>query len=143
MTHKVIIRWRVGVTATMQSFHILVLDGDVSAAHVTQYGLRHAFGDLVYVTLAATAAAAYEICATQVVHLAIIDPAGSHHELHGLVQHLRREQPSIEVLVLASYDTPRVRRDMRALGVNHYLAKPVDLPTLTAEVRLLLQTSYA
>ena len=41
--------------------------------------------------------------------------------------------------MLTAYDTPRLRTQMRALGVEHYLAKPVDLRDLGHEVGLLMQ----
>ena len=56
-----------------------------------------------------------------------------------LIKALRADRPNTDVLVLTAYDTPRLRTQMRALGVEHYLAKPVDLRELGHEVGLLMQ----
>jgi DNA-binding response OmpR family regulator len=56
----------------------------------------------------------------------------------GLIKALRADHPATEVLVLTAYDTPRLRTQMRELGVKHYLAKPLDLHELGREVERLL-----
>jgi len=52
---------------------------------------------------------------------------------------LHADRPEVPVLVLTAYDTPRLRTQMRALGVQHYLAKPVDLQDLGKSVRSVVE----
>jgi CheY-like chemotaxis protein len=42
------------------------------------------------------------------------------------------------MLVLTAYDSPLLRSQMRSLGVQNYLAKPVDLLDLEQVVRDIL-----
>jgi len=46
------------------------------------------------------------------------------------VRAVRTFRPSIPVLVLTAYDTPGLRAKMRDLGVDKYVAKPIDLHDL-------------
>jgi len=41
-------------------------------------------------------------------------------------------------VVLTAYDTPRLRSQMKRLGVRHYLAKPVELAELKNTVSSVL-----
>jgi response regulator RpfG family c-di-GMP phosphodiesterase len=44
------------------------------------------------------------------------------------------------MLVLTAYDSPLLRIQMQSLGVQHYLAKPVDLLDLEQVVRYALES---
>jgi len=55
-----------------------------------------------------------------------------------LVKALRAERPDIAVLVLTAMDTPRLHAEMRALGVQHYFAKPLTLREIEHGVRAAL-----
>jgi DNA-binding response OmpR family regulator len=116
----------------------LILDNDPAAASVTTHGLSRALGDTAEILAVNSADEAWAECQERPVSLLIVDPILAHQQISNIVGLVRNKFPRTEVLVLASHDTPRVRRAMRALGVNHYLAKPIDLPSITAEVRALL-----
>lgn len=125
---------RIGEWALASRRHIVIVDSDPSAALVTQRGLQRLLGDSATVDLAPTPGAAWLRCVRDHVDLVIVDPSPQSRGAAALVKALHDERPSIPVLVLTAYDTPRLRTQMRALGVRHYLAKPVDLPTLKQSV---------
>jgi DNA-binding NarL/FixJ family response regulator len=115
--------------------HILIVDSDPSAALVTQRGLQLLLGESAEVDLAPTPGAAWLRCVRERVDLLIVDPSPQSRAATVLVKALHDERPAITVLVLTAYDTPRLRTQMRALGVRHYLAKPVDLIELKQTVK--------
>lgn len=51
---------------------------------------------------------------------------------------IRAVQTYRPILVLTAYDTPGLRARMGALGVKHYVAKPVDLRELAPLVKRAL-----
>jgi two-component system, OmpR family, response regulator len=106
---------------------ILVIDSDPAAALVTQRGLQHLLGSQVQVEVAPSPGAAWLRCLHEAVELVIVDPSPRSRGAAALLKALHETHPSIPVLVLTAYDTPRLRAQMRALGVVNYLAKPVDL----------------
>jgi two-component system, OmpR family, response regulator len=114
--------------------HILIVDSDPSAALVTQRGLQMLLGDVAVVDLAPTPGAAWLRCVRDGVDLVIVDPSPQSRGAAALIKALHDERPTIPVLVLTAYDTPRLRSQMRALGVRHYLAKPMDLLDLKQTV---------
>lgn len=114
--------------------HILIVDGDPSAALVTQRGLQLLLGESAQVDIAPTPGAAWLRCIRDGADLVIVDPSPQSRGAAALVKALHDERPSIPVLVLTAYDTPRLRAQMRALGVRHYLAKPIDLLELQQTV---------
>jgi two-component system, OmpR family, response regulator len=117
---------------------ILIVDSDPSAALVTQHGLQVLLGAGATVDLAPSPGAAWLRCVHDGVDLLIIDPSPRSRGAAALVKSLHDERPALAVLVLAAYDTPRLRAQMRALGVRHYLAKPVDLVDLGLAVSSVL-----
>ena len=117
---------------------ILILDNDPAAALVTKHGLLR-LQPGTEVTTATSAGDAWLSCLHQAVDLLIIDPSPANSAAAALIKALRADRPNTDVLVLTAYDTPRLRTQMRALGVEHYLAKPVDLRELGHEVGLLMQ----
>ena len=122
----------------MATAKILIFDSDPAAALVTQYGLQR-LQPGTEVTTAASAGDAWLSCLHQSVDLLIIDPSPANGASSALIKALRTDRPDTDVLVLTAYDTPRLRAQMRALGVEHYLAKPVDLRELGHEVGLLME----
>src|SRR5215212_3122000 len=117
---------------------ILIFDGDPAAALVTQHGLQRLQPNSE-VSTATSAGDAWLSCLHQSVDLLIIDPSPANSASAALIKALRTDRPDTDVLVLTAYDTPRLRTQMRALGVVHYLAKPVDLRELGHEVGLLIK----
>ena len=122
----------------MASAKILIFDSDPAAALVTQHGLQR-LQPGTEVTTATSAGDAWLRCLQQSVDLLIIDPSPANSAASALIKALRTDRPNTDVLVLTAYDTPRLRTQMRALGVAHYLAKPVDLRELGHEVGLLIE----
>lgn len=123
----------------MAAYRILVLDKDSAAASVTRLGLLRVLGDQTNVTITDTPAQAQQEYQQQPYDLLIIDPAPINGQAIALLQQLLSGATNIGVLVLTSRDTPRLRRSMSGIGVQHYLAKPVDVPTLADEALAALQ----
>jgi two-component system, OmpR family, response regulator len=122
----------------MTTAKILIFDSDPAAALVTQHGLQR-LQPGTEVTTATSAGDAWLSCLHDSVDLLIIDPNPANSASSTLIKVLRTDRPHTDVLVLTAYDTPRLRAQMRALGVVHYLAKPVDLRELGHEVGLLIE----
>jgi len=118
--------------------HMLIVDSDPTVALVTQRGLQRALGADVEVTVAPSAGAAWLRCMRANIALVIVDPSPQDRAAGALVKALRAERPDIPVLVLTAADTPRLRAEMRALGVQHYFAKPLTLREIEYGVRASL-----
>lgn len=129
---------RGGELALASQRHILIVDSDPSAALVTQRGLQKMLGDGTVVDLASSPGTAWVRCVRDGVDLLIVDPSPQSRGAAALIKALHEERPAIPVLVLTAYDTPRLRTQMRALGVRRYLAKPVDLLDLKLTVNDVL-----
>jgi two-component system, OmpR family, response regulator len=129
---------RTGLNVAPQR-QILIVDSDPSAALVTQRGLQMLLGGAAHVELASSPGAAWLRCVRDGVDLLIVDPSPQSRGASALIKALHEERPSIAVLVLTAYDTPRLRNQMRALGVRHYLAKPTDLLDLQQSVKHALE----
>jgi DNA-binding response OmpR family regulator len=123
--------------------HILIVDRDAVAALVTERGLQAALGAAAEVSVAPSAGAAWLRCRRETFDLVIIDPSPPDRAAGALVKALRAERPDIAVLVLTAMDTPGLRAQMRALGVQHYFAKPLMLRELERGVRLALGINQA
>jgi two-component system OmpR family response regulator len=121
----------------MLTAKILIFDSDPAAALVTQHGLQR-LQPTSEVTTATSAGDAWLSCLHQSVDLLIVDPSPANSASSALIKALRADRPNTDVLVLTAYDTPRLRVQMRALGVAHYMAKPVDLRELGQKVELLI-----
>ncbi|HEY3230356.1 MAG TPA: response regulator [Roseiflexaceae bacterium] len=122
----------------MRLQRILIVDNDPTAALVTQGGLQRFLGLEVAVTIAPSPGAAWLRCLRDGVDLLIVDPSPQSRAATALIKALHNERPHFPVFVLTAYDTPRLRTQMRALGVQDYLAKPVDLMNLVQNVRVAL-----
>ncbi len=115
--------------------HILIVDSDPVAALVTARGLQRLLALDVRVATASPASIAQR---HEPIDLLIIDPDLQFQEATALIGLLRTDLPAVEVLALVARDTPRLRKQMLALGVQHYIAKPVELHHLAGVVRALL-----
>ena len=122
----------------MTTAKILIFDNDPAAALVTQHGLQRLQPN-TEVTTTTSAGDVLLSCLHKSVDLLIIDPSPANSAASALIKALRTDRPDTDVLVLTAHDTPRLRAQMRALGVEHYLAKPVDLRELGHEVALLME----
>jgi DNA-binding response OmpR family regulator len=123
--------------------HMLIVDSDPTVAFVTQRGLQIALGADVEVTVAPSAGAAWLRCIRENIDLVIVDPSPPDHAAGVLVKALRAECSDIPVLVLTAMDTLGLRAQMRALGVQHYFAKPLTLRELAHGVRAALGMNKA
>ncbi|HNP70515.1 MAG TPA: response regulator [Kouleothrix sp.] len=127
----------------MRPSHILIVDNDPAAAMVTQHGLQRLFVSDAEVEIAASPLQAWARCQDTPVDLVVVDPSTENSPANALVKDLHAFYPEIPVVVLTAYDTPRLRSQMRSLGVRHYLAKPVELQDLGISARVALSEHLA
>jgi DNA-binding NarL/FixJ family response regulator len=131
--------WTRGASS-MTLRHIQILDDDPTAAMVTQRGLQvllQTEAD-VNVRVATSPDEVLQTCLSEPIDLVIIDPDPRNGIASRLISSVRRYRPGIQVLILTAHDTPRLRTQMRDLGVHSYLAKPIELTELSRVVRELL-----
>jgi DNA-binding NarL/FixJ family response regulator len=119
----------------MPRTQILIVDRDPTAALVTQRGLQRLLDSQTDVEIAPSPGEAWLRCLRGQVDLVIVDPDPDNGAASALIKALHADRPEVLVLVLTAYDTPRLRSQMRDLGVRSYLAKPVDLKDLGHAVR--------
>jgi two-component system, OmpR family, response regulator len=119
----------------MPPLHILIVDSDPTVALVTQRGLERILASTAIVEIAPSPNDAWARCLWGSVDLLIVDPSPENSPAAVLVKSLHASRPDIPVVVLTAYDTPRLRTQMRSLGVRHYLAKPIELHDLVKMVR--------
>jgi DNA-binding NarL/FixJ family response regulator len=117
---------------------ILIVDNDPIVALVTARGLQRLLAPNVHVTTMSSAGDARLHCLRETIDLLIIDPNPQSQATTALITMLHTNHPAVAVLVLTAYDTPRLRKQMQALGVEHYVAKPLELHQLAAAVCALL-----
>jgi DNA-binding NarL/FixJ family response regulator len=122
----------------MPLHHILIVDNDPIVALVTQRGLERLLAADVEVTIAPSPGAAWLRCLRNTIDLVIVDPGPQSRSTVALIKALHEERPQVPVLALTAYDTPRLRSQLRSLGVQHYLAKPIELQDLAQTVRTAL-----
>lgn len=127
----------------MSTPRIIIVDDDPTVALVTQHGLQRLLVGDVSIEVAPTPADALAECLHEHVDLLIVDPNPEASPAAALVKSLHINRPDMPVLVLTAYDTPRLRAQMRALGVRHYLAKPVELHDLGSLVSSAVALKYA
>jgi DNA-binding NarL/FixJ family response regulator len=129
---------------TMSLRYIHIIDNDPAAATVTQLGLQARLKAEAQVTLASMHAQdQHNGIPHGLIDLLIVDPGGQNQAAIRLIKKLLEACPNTPVLVLTAYDSPLLRTQMQALGVKHYLAKPVDLLDLEQVVRNALQHTPA
>ena len=122
--------------------HILIVDNDPTVALVTQRGLERLLTTDVEVAIAPSPGAAWLRCLRNGIDLVIVDPGPQIRSTVALIKALHEERPQVPVLALTAYDTPRLRAQLRALGVQHYLAKPIELQDLAQTVRTALEVDH-
>jgi two-component system, OmpR family, response regulator len=114
--------------------HILIVDPDLSAAHVTRAIVARAAPDAL-VTVEPDAGRACRELAQIRPGVLIIDPSPSPLAGAQLIAAVKG-QPAGQVIVAASAPTVGLRRRMHALGVDLYLEKPS--PLLVGDLRSFL-----
>lgn len=122
--------------------HIQIVDNDPTAALVTQLGLQARLKSEVHVTIATArnhTQPPQPATDNDTVDLLIVDPGAQSQAATRLVKSLQSDRPQTTVLVLTAYDSPLLRNQMRLLGVEHYLTKPIDLIDLEQAVRQVLE----
>lgn len=122
---------------------IHIVDDDPVAALITQRGLQTLLGDRYSVVVDATPNAAWLACANNAVDLLIVDPSPHVSGVTSLLRVVRTFRPNIPILVLTAYDTPGLRAKIRNLGVDRYVAKPIDLQELLPTVSAALAAAPA
>ncbi len=119
--------------------HIYIFDDDPAAALITQRGLQTLLGDRFSVVSVPTPNDAWLACATGNVDLLIVDPSPHSNGAYSLLRAVKAYRATTPVLVLTAYDTPGLRAKMRDLGVDRYVAKPIDLRELVPIVHAALR----
>lgn len=127
----------------MPPSHILIVDSDPTVALVTQRGLQRILASDATIEIAPSPMDAWTHCLRGDVDLLIVDPNPESGAAATLVKTVHASRPDIAVLVLTAYDTPRLRSQMRSLGVRHYLAKPAELHDLGQLVRSVMSAHHA
>ena len=125
----------------MASRCIYILDNDPTAALVTQRGLQTKLDEHTRVVVAENTNTAWLACARGAVDLIIIDPGMYNSAAYSLVRVIRTYRPSMPLIVLTAYDSPGLRSQMRELGIQYYLAKPIDLRELLRVVFEIMSRS--
>ena len=119
--------------------HILVLDGDASAAQVTRAGVERAVRG-ANVVVASTPEAAWASAQEFPPDILVIDPVPAELASAWLIQNIKTACPGVYIIVLASAPTRTVRRNGRGSAVDIYLEKPAPLPILVQAIRAALQS---
>lgn len=60
-----------------------------------------------------------------------------------LIRAIRRDYPSLQVILITAFGTPETEKQARKLGANDYLAKPFDFEELEQRVHRLIQKERA
>lgn len=118
--------------------HILIVDPDPGAAQVTCALVERAAPEarLTMEPDALRAAQQFEQIRPDVL---IVDPSPTPLAGLELIRLARALQPAVQIIVLSSQPTLRLRRQMGELGVACYIAKPAPLPV--GELRALFTRS--
>jgi DNA-binding NarL/FixJ family response regulator len=125
--------------------HIQILDSDPTAALVTQLGLQARLKTEAEITIATFPGQheRYNDNNHNIVDLLIVDPGAQSQAAASLVKTLKTDCPHTPMVILTAYDSPLLRSQMRLLGVEHYLAKPIDLFEIEQVVRHVLETAQS
>lgn len=120
---------------------IHIVDDDPVAALITQRGLQTLLSGRSNVIIDPNPNAAWMACANYGVDLLIVDPSPHVSGVTSLLRAVRTFRPSIPILILTAYDTPGLRAKIRNLGIERYVAKPVDLQELLPTVAAALASA--
>ncbi|NJK80806.1 MAG: response regulator transcription factor [Chloroflexaceae bacterium] len=117
---------------------IHIIDSDQTAALVTKLGLEARLKSEADVGIVSDTHDIHRL-AREPVDLLIVDPGAQSQAATALVRILQADYPETPLLVLTAYDSPRLRAQMRKLGVHSYLAKPVGVLDLETVVRTMMR----
>lgn len=122
----------------MLSPHIQIVDSDPMAALVTQLGLQACLKTEADIKIVPDPMRGQGNGNGERVDLLIVDPGAQSQAATAMVRTLQTRHPETPLLVLTAYDSPRLRSQMRRLGVHCYLAKPVGVSDLENVVRSMM-----
>jgi DNA-binding NarL/FixJ family response regulator len=117
--------------------HILIVDANTSAAHVTRGVISRTLPGATVVVVPTLEAAKQQL-QRQPHDMLILDPSPDLLADAQFLRCLKADLPAAHVLVICSAPTPALRRQMAALGVDVYLEKPVVLSQFAQELRSIL-----
>jgi DNA-binding NarL/FixJ family response regulator len=109
--------------------HVLIVDANRSAAHVTQAIVARPLPGAT-LTVVHTLEDAWRDLQGHRPDVLLLDPARDQLAATRLIQYAMEECRHVRVVVLASAPTLTLRRTMQALGVEIYLEKPALLERL-------------
>lgn len=101
--------------------------------------LRFIFHQDYRVLLAKSGAEAIKLAREESVAAAVLDIRMAEMSGIELLHHLKRINPSTEVVMLTAYETLGTATEALRLGACDYLSKPFDLPTMRAAVHKAMQ----
>ncbi len=122
----------------VSAYQIHIVDNDAMAALVTQLGLQSRLQSEAAITMTSDLTHGLPANLPHPVDLLIVDPGAQSQAATALVRRVRENYPDTPVLVLTAYDSPMLRAQMRQLGVQSYLAKPVGVVDLEMVVRTMM-----
>lgn len=122
----------------LSAHHIHIVDNDAMAALVTQLGLQSRLQAEAAITTTSDLSQGLPTDVPRPVDLLIVDPGAQSQAATALVRRVQEYYPDTPVLVLTAYDSPMLRAQMRQLGVQSYLAKPVGVVDLEMVVRTMM-----
>src|SRR5262245_37842428 len=109
--------------------HVLIVDANRSAAHVTRAIVARALPGAT-LTVAHTLEDAWRELRDQRPDVLLLDPPPDQLAVARLIQYAKEGCPQLRLILLAWAPTPSLRRTMEALGVELYLEKPALLSQL-------------
>jgi two-component system, sensor histidine kinase and response regulator len=99
-----------------------------------RFSIRIVFKDEYNVLLASSAQAALELARNNDIDVAVLDIMMSGMNGVELLRHLKKHDPTIEVIMLTAYETLDTAREALRLGACDYLNKPFDIPAIRKSV---------
>ncbi len=106
--------------------HVLIIDRDLVAAHVTAASVKRVMPQTTQ-AIAADVEAGMEQVRQRCPDLLIIDPPWQSEAVVRLIQTVKAQSPTSQVMVLTSSPSPTLRRTMRELGVDVYVQKTAPI----------------
>lgn len=116
--------------------HILIVDSDPSAAHVTWAGVKRTIPEASLV-VEPDAERGLLSMERQRPDVLIIDPSTHNGAAVRLIRELKAGTHMGHVMVLASAPSPTLERDMQRLGVDLYLQKPSPIAPMLEALRAI------
>lgn len=119
------------------SLHILLVDADASAAHVTG-AIVQRNAPQATVRIEPNIRSGWASVQQSPPDVLIVDPAPYGQSGLQLIQDCKELRPTMRVIVLASAPTPTLRGRVQRLGVDLYLEKPAPLALLSDTLKAAL-----